>query len=97
MIAAETGIFSITSALTDGENRFTAIATNVKGESSKSDSFTLAIDTLSPDATVIDNISNDGTTISGTAEAGSTVSIYDLKLTFHRVISPLFIPASTRW
>ncbi|EEE5063786.1 BapA prefix-like domain-containing protein [Salmonella enterica subsp. houtenae] len=69
--------FAITSALTDGENRFTAIATNVKGESSESASFTLTIDTLSPDAAVIDNVADDGTTISGTAEAGSTVSIYD--------------------
>ncbi|EEU6440336.1 BapA prefix-like domain-containing protein [Salmonella enterica] len=69
--------FAITSALTDGENRFTAIATNVKGESSESASFTLTIDTLSPDAAVIDNVADDGATISGTAEAGSTVSIYD--------------------
>lgn len=42
--------FAITSALADGENHFTAIATNVKGESSESARFTLAIDTLSPDA-----------------------------------------------
>lgn len=69
--------FAISSALADGENRFTAIATNVKGESSESASFTLTIDTLSPDAAVIDNVADDGTTVSGTAEAGSTVSIYD--------------------
>ncbi|EHK4162741.1 BapA prefix-like domain-containing protein [Salmonella enterica] len=69
--------FAITSALADGENHFTAIATNVKGESRESASFTLTIDTLSPDAAVIDNVADDGTTISGTAEAGSTVSIYD--------------------
>lgn len=42
--------FAITSALADGENHFTAIATNVKGESSESARFTLTIDTLSPDA-----------------------------------------------
>lgn len=69
--------FAISSALADGENRFTAIATNVKGESSESASFTLTIDTLSPDAAIIDNVADDGTTVSGTAEAGSTVSIYD--------------------
>lgn len=69
--------FAISSALADGENRFTAIATNVKGESSESASFTLTIDTLSPDAATIDNVADDGTTVSGTAEAGSTVSIYD--------------------
>ncbi|HCM1962068.1 TPA: BapA prefix-like domain-containing protein [Salmonella enterica subsp. salamae serovar 56:l,v:z39] len=69
--------FAISSALADGENRFTAIATNVKGESSESASFTLTIDTLSPDAAVIDSVADDGTTVSGTAEAGSTVSIYD--------------------
>lgn len=69
--------FAISSVLADGENRFTAIATNVKGESSESASFTLTIDTLSPDAAVIDNVADDGTTVSGTAEAGSTVSIYD--------------------
>ncbi|EDV4563223.1 BapA prefix-like domain-containing protein [Salmonella enterica subsp. enterica] len=69
--------FAISSALADGENRFTAIATNVKGESSESASFTLTIDTLSPDAATIDNVVDDGTTVSGTAEAGSTVSIYD--------------------
>ncbi|MDI8106899.1 Ig-like domain-containing protein, partial [Salmonella enterica subsp. enterica serovar Anatum] len=38
--------FAITSALADGENHFTAIATNVKGESSESARFTLTIDTL---------------------------------------------------
>ncbi|EEJ5120797.1 BapA prefix-like domain-containing protein [Salmonella enterica] len=69
--------FAISSALADGENRFTAIATNVKGESSESASFTLTIDTLSPDAATIDNVADDGTIVSGTAEAGSTVSIYD--------------------
>ncbi|EAO5260602.1 BapA prefix-like domain-containing protein [Salmonella enterica] len=42
--------FAITNALADGENHFTAIATNVKGESSESARFTLTIDTLSPDA-----------------------------------------------
>lgn len=74
---SESWRFAIFSALADGENRFTAIATNVKGESSESASFTLTIDTLSPDAAIIDNVADDGTTVSGTAEAGSTVSIYD--------------------
>ncbi len=44
---AETGILPLP-ALADGENHFTAIATNVKGESSESARFTLTIDTLSP-------------------------------------------------
>lgn len=69
--------FSITGALAEGENRFTAVATNFKGESGESGSFTLTIDTLSPDAATIDNVAKDGTAVSGTAEAGSTVSIYD--------------------
>ncbi|EEG1973435.1 BapA prefix-like domain-containing protein [Salmonella enterica] len=46
--------FAITSALADGENHFTAIATNVKGESSESARFTLTIDTLSPDAPLVE-------------------------------------------
>lgn len=57
--------FSITNALTDGENRFTAIATNVKGESSESASFTLTIDTLSPDAPIVELITDNTGLLTG--------------------------------
>ncbi|VDZ77314.1 Large repetitive protein [Salmonella bongori] len=50
--------FAITSALTEGENHFTAIAANLKGESSESTTFTLIIDTLIPDAPVVELIAD---------------------------------------
>ncbi|HHR8595118.1 TPA: BapA/Bap/LapF family large adhesin [Salmonella enterica subsp. enterica serovar Lexington] len=57
--------FAITSALADGENHFTAIATNVKGESSESASFTLTIDTLSPDAPRVELIADNTGLLTG--------------------------------
>lgn len=57
--------FAITSALTDGENHFTAIATNVKGESSESARFTLTIDTLSPDAPRVELIADNTGLLTG--------------------------------
>ncbi|ECT3558522.1 BapA prefix-like domain-containing protein [Salmonella enterica subsp. enterica serovar Montevideo] len=57
--------FAITSALADGENHFTAIATNVKGESSESARFTLTIDTLSPDAPRVELIADNTGLLTG--------------------------------
>ncbi|ENR7480094.1 BapA prefix-like domain-containing protein [Salmonella enterica] len=57
--------FAITSALADGENHFTAIATNVKGESSESARFTLTIDTLSPDAPRVEVIADNTGLLTG--------------------------------
>lgn len=57
--------FAIPGALADGENRFTAIATNVKGESSESASFTLTIDTLSPDAPIVELIADNTGLLTG--------------------------------
>lgn len=57
--------FAISSALADGENRFTAIATNVKGESSESASFTLTIDTLSPGAPLVELIADNTGLLTG--------------------------------
>lgn len=57
--------FAIPGALVDGENRFTAIATNVKGESSESASFTLTIDTLSPDAPIVELIADNTGLLTG--------------------------------
>lgn len=57
--------FAISSALADGENRFTAIATNVKGESSESASFTLTIDTLSPCAPLVELIADNTGLLTG--------------------------------
>ncbi|EBW3993771.1 BapA prefix-like domain-containing protein [Salmonella enterica subsp. enterica serovar Typhimurium] len=57
--------FAITSALADGENHFTAIATNVKGESSESARFTLTIDTLIPDAPRVELIADNTGLLTG--------------------------------
>ncbi|MCV6668142.1 Ig-like domain-containing protein [Salmonella enterica subsp. enterica serovar Typhimurium] len=57
--------FAITSALADGENHFTAIATNVKGESSESARFTLTIDTLIPDAPRVELIADNTSLLTG--------------------------------
>lgn len=57
--------FAITSALADGENHFTAIATNVKGESSESARFSLTIDTLSPDAPRVELIADNTGLLTG--------------------------------
>lgn len=57
--------FAITSVLADGENHFTAIATNVKGESSESARFTLTIDTLSPDAPRVELIADNTGLLTG--------------------------------
>lgn len=57
--------FAITSALTEGENHFTAIAANLKGESSESTTFTLIIDTLIPDAPVVELIADNTGLLTG--------------------------------
>ena len=73
------GTWSFTPAtpLGEGTYTFTASASNVRGDSSVSGSYTVTVDTTGPDAPNGLLVSPDGTTLTGTAEAGSTVTIKD--------------------
>ncbi|WP_254517522.1 hypothetical protein, partial [Salmonella enterica] len=57
--------FAITTALADGENHFTAIATNFKGERSESARFTMTIDKLSPAAPSVELIADNTGLLTG--------------------------------
>lgn len=63
-------------ALADGDHVFTATATNDRGTSGQSVSFTIDIDTQPP---VLEGlaVSDVGDRLTGTTEAGSTVVIKD--------------------
>ncbi|MCT4708625.1 Ig-like domain-containing protein [Enterobacteriaceae bacterium H16N7] len=62
-------------ALADGTYNFTFNATNDKGTSGTSSSFTLSVDTAAPADPVVQEVSVDGLTVTGTAEAGSQVAV----------------------
>lgn len=62
-------------ALADGTYNLTFNATNDKGTSGTSSSFTLSVDTAAPADPVVQAVSVDGLTVTGTAEAGSQVAI----------------------
>ncbi|WP_202306893.1 BapA/Bap/LapF family large adhesin [Dryocola clanedunensis] len=67
--------FTPASDLTDGTYNFTFNATNDKGTSGTSSSFTLSVDTAAPTDPVVQAVSVDGLTVTGTAEAGSQVAV----------------------
>lgn len=69
--------FTPANALPDGSHVFTAIATNERGESPASPSYTVTIDTAPPAAATGLAVSPDGEVLTGHAEAGSTVTIKD--------------------
>ncbi|HKM98298.1 MAG TPA: Ig-like domain-containing protein, partial [Buttiauxella sp.] len=69
--------FTPVTPLSDGTHDFTATATNEKGESEQSGSYTVTIDTQGPAAPENLDVSADGATVTGIAEAGSTVIITD--------------------
>jgi VCBS repeat-containing protein len=62
-------------ALADGTYNLTFNATNDKGTSGTSSSFTLSVDTAPPADPVVQAVSVDGLTVTGTAEAGSQIAI----------------------
>ncbi|MCK0715100.1 Ig-like domain-containing protein, partial [Chromohalobacter sarecensis] len=77
-IADEQGDWAFTpeDALSDGDYRFTATATDAAGnESNASDQFDLTVDTVAPDIPTIEPTNGD--TLTGTAEPGSTVTLTD--------------------
>lgn len=79
VVADANGNWSFTpgTPLADGTHNFTATATNEKGESDSSGSYTVTIDSQGPAAPENLDVSQDGATVTGTAEAGSTVIITD--------------------
>ncbi|MGB7800843.1 MAG: BapA/Bap/LapF family large adhesin [Buttiauxella sp.] len=79
VVADATGHWSFTPAtpLSDGTHDFTATASNIKGESEQSGSYTVTIDTQGPAAPENLDTSADGATVTGFAEAGCTVIISD--------------------
>lgn len=79
VVADANGNWSFTrgTPLADGTHNFTATATNEKGESDPSGSYTVTIDSQGPAAPENLDVSEDGTTLTGTAEAGCRVIITD--------------------
>ncbi|WP_213716523.1 BapA/Bap/LapF family large adhesin [Cedecea lapagei] len=69
--------FTPQTPLGEGSYTFTASASNVRGDSGTSVSYTITIDTTPPLAPTGLAISADGATLTGNAEHGSTVTIKD--------------------
>ncbi|MCS3602961.1 VCBS repeat-containing protein [Buttiauxella sp. BIGb0471] len=79
VVADASGNWSFTpdTPLDDGAHNFTATATNEKGESDPSGSYTVTIDSQGPAAPENLDVSDDGARVTGIAEAGCTVIIRD--------------------
>lgn len=69
--------FTPQSPLGEGTYTFTASASNVRGDSSVSGSYTVTVDTSAPAVPTGLIVSADGDTVTGLAEPGSTVTIKD--------------------
>lgn len=69
--------FTPQSPLGEGTYTFTASASNVRGDSSVSGSYTVTVDTSAPAEPTGLIVSADGDTVTGLAEPGSTVTIKD--------------------
>lgn len=69
--------FTPQTPLGEGTYIFTATASNVRGDSSVSGSYTVTIDTTAPAEPTGLTVSADGATLTGNAEHGSTVTVKD--------------------
>jgi VCBS repeat-containing protein len=69
--------FTPQNPLGEGTYTFTASASNVRGDSSVSGSYTVVVDTTAPDEPTGLIVSANGDTVTGLAEPGSTVTIKD--------------------
>ncbi|WPU24005.1 Ig-like domain-containing protein [Cedecea neteri] len=69
--------FTPQTPLADNSYTFTAMASNVRGDSGTSASYTVVVDTTAPDEPTGLIVSATGDTVTGLAEPGSTVTIKD--------------------
>ncbi|HEY3986969.1 BapA/Bap/LapF family large adhesin [Cedecea sp.] len=69
--------FTPQTPLADNSYTFTAMASNVRGDSGTSASYTVVVDTTAPDEPTGLIVSANGDTVTGLAEPGSTVTIKD--------------------